>query len=44
MALGGALGGPVPFYLTGWASVVVLLAWLVVPLALGYRSFARADL
>ncbi|MFC7229606.1 ABC transporter permease [Salinirubellus salinus] len=44
LALGGALGGPVPFYLTGWASVAVLLAWLVGPLALGYRAFARADL
>lgn len=44
LALGGALGGPVPFYLTGWASVALLVAWLVVPLALGYRSFARADL
>lgn len=44
MALGAALGGAVPFYLTGWASLVLLLAWLVVPLALGYRSFAQADL
>jgi ABC-2 type transport system permease protein len=44
LALGGALGGAIPFYLTGWASIVVLLAWLVVPLALGYRAFARADL
>jgi ABC-2 type transport system permease protein len=44
LALGGALGGPVPFYLTGWASVALLVAWLVVPLTLGYRSFARADL
>jgi ABC-2 type transport system permease protein len=43
-ALGAQLGGPVPFYLTGWASMAVLAAWLVVPLALGYRRFARADL
>jgi ABC-2 type transport system permease protein len=43
-SLGAALGGPVPFYLTGWASVGVLLGWLVVPALLGYRRFARADL
>lgn len=43
-ALGAQLAGPVPFYLTGWASMAVLAAWLVVPLALGYRRFARADL
>jgi ABC-2 type transport system permease protein len=43
-ALGAQLAGPAPFYLTGWASMVVLAAWLVVPLALGYRRFARADL
>lgn len=39
-----ALGGPVPFYLTGWASLGVLVLWLVVPLALGYRRFEAADL
>ena len=36
--------GPVPFYLTGWASIAVLVVWLVVPLVLGYRRFAAADL
>jgi ABC-2 type transport system permease protein len=34
----------VPFYLTGWASVAILIAWLVVVPAIGYLSFARADL
>lgn len=34
----------VPFYLTGWASVVVLLAWLIVVPAVGYVTFTRADL
>ena len=43
-ALGAQLAGPVPFYLTGWASMAVLATWLVVPLALGYRRFARTDL
>ncbi|SFR65631.1 ABC-2 type transport system permease protein [Halogeometricum rufum] len=44
LSLGGMLGGPVPFYLTGWASVTVLVVWLVVPLVFGYRRFAAADL
>jgi ABC-2 type transport system permease protein len=43
-SLGGSLGGPIPFYLTGWASLLVLAAWLVVPLTLGYRRFNAADL
>ncbi|WP_227355494.1 ABC transporter permease subunit [Haladaptatus salinisoli] len=34
----------VPFYLEEWFMLVVLGAWLVVPLALGYLSFERADL
>lgn len=38
------LGGHVPFYLTEWFSVVVLLAWIVVPVYLGYRRFQRVDL
>jgi ABC-2 type transport system permease protein len=33
-----------PFYLTEWFMLVVLAVWLVVPLALGYLSFERADL
>jgi ABC-2 type transport system permease protein len=44
LVLGGVLDGPVPFYLTGWASLVVLGLWLVVPVSLGYRRFASADL
>lgn len=43
-AMGAQLAGPVPFYLTGWASLLVLAAWLVIPLALGYRRFASSDL
>jgi ABC-2 type transport system permease protein len=34
----------VPFCLTGWASLAVLAAWLLVPLLVGYRRFSRADL
>jgi len=33
-----------PFYLGPEFAVLVLLAWIVVPLALGYRRFRRADL
>ena len=32
------------FYGTEWLGLVVLLAWIVVPLAIGYRRFSRADL
>lgn len=35
---------PVPFYLTGWASVAILVAWLLVVPGLGYVVFDRADL
>ncbi|MFB6180212.1 MAG: ABC transporter permease subunit [Halorientalis sp.] len=34
----------VPFYLTPAASAVVLLAWIVLPVALGYRRYASLDL
>ena len=41
---GALLGGPVPFYVQWWVFVLVLLAWTVVPLLLGYWTFTRADL
>ncbi|MFC7156574.1 ABC transporter permease subunit [Halomarina halobia] len=34
----------VPFYLQEWFGLVVLVCWLVVPLALGFAQFNRADL
>jgi ABC-2 type transport system permease protein len=34
----------VPFYFSGWFLMLVLLAWIVVPVALGYYSFEKADL
>ncbi|WP_136718566.1 ABC transporter permease subunit [Halorientalis salina] len=48
-AIGWFLGnlpaaGPTPFYLTGWMSLLLLGAWLVVPLAIGYRHLRAADL
>lgn len=42
--LGATVAGPVPFYLTGRASLIVLGLWLVLPLVLGYRRFNAADL
>ncbi|MCU4974677.1 ABC transporter permease [Halobacteria archaeon AArc-m2/3/4] len=36
--------GDVPFYLEPEAALVVLIAWLVVPVALGLWRFSRADL
>ncbi|MCG1004512.1 MULTISPECIES: ABC transporter permease subunit [Halobacterium] len=35
---------PVPVYLSGWASLAILFAWLVVAPALGYYRFERMDL
>jgi hypothetical protein len=49
MADGGLIvsnrvAGELPFYLTEWFAVVVLFAWLVVPILVGLRYFERADL
>lgn len=38
------LGGSLPFYLEPWFLFVLLGLWTLVPLALGYRRFRRADL
>lgn len=38
------LGGEVPFYLTEWFSVVVLVVWGTIPVVLGYWWFERTDL
>ncbi|WP_049971519.1 ABC transporter permease subunit [Haladaptatus cibarius] len=34
----------IPFYLEEWFMLVILGAWLVAPLAIGYLAFERADL
>lgn len=36
--------GELPFYLTDWFAAVILLAWIVVPLAVAYWRFGRVDL
>jgi len=41
-AAGGT--GDLPVYLSEWAALVVLALWLVVPMAVGYWRFQRADL
>ncbi|SDX77294.1 ABC transporter permease [Halobellus clavatus] len=42
--LAPVLEGSPPFYFTGWFLFLVLLAWIVLPAAVGYWSFERADL
>lgn len=44
LLLADRLGGDVPFYLSEWASVAVLLFWFAVPVAIGHWRFQRADL
>ncbi|MDY6765465.1 MAG: ABC transporter permease subunit, partial [Halobacteria archaeon] len=34
----------VPFYLSEWVALIVLLIWIVVPVVLGYLRFKKADL
>ena len=36
--------GDAPFYLQDWFGLVVLLCWLVVPVAIGYYRFQKTDL
>ncbi|MFC3957454.1 ABC transporter permease subunit [Halovivax cerinus] len=36
--------GDAPVYLEAWFGAVVLLAWFLIPLAIGYRRFRRTDL
>lgn len=40
----GTFPGDVPLYLSEWAAVIILLAWLVIPYALGYLRFRSVDL
>ncbi|WP_128477511.1 ABC transporter permease [Halorussus pelagicus] len=37
-------GSSVPFYVQNWFCLVILALWLVVPVALGYWRFERADI
>ena len=44
LEIANRVAGEVPFYLDEWFSVVVLVAWGVVPVVLGYLYFERSDL
>lgn len=37
-------GADAPWFVAVWMAPLVLLAWMVVPVAAGYRRFARSDL
>ncbi|QCC52704.1 ABC transporter permease [Halapricum salinum] len=41
---GAYLGPDAPFYLGEWVALIVLLCWVVVPVAAGYRRFEVTDL
>jgi len=43
-AQAGAVVADPPFYIEGWFMMLILLAWVVVPLALGTWRFRRAEL
>lgn len=36
--------GELPFYLSDWTLIVILLAWGLLPIVIGYWQFARTDL
>ena len=43
-ALGPIFQESIPFYFSGWFLFLILLAWIVLPVAVGYWAFDRADL
>jgi ABC-2 type transport system permease protein len=38
------VGNGVPPYVDWWAAVLLLVAWVAVPIALGFRTFSTVDL
>lgn len=44
LELANRVAGDVPFYLEDWVSVIVLVAWGVIPVVLGYWRFEHSDL
>lgn len=40
----GYAGPDAPWYVAAWVAPLVLVAWMVVPVAIGYRRFDRSDL
>ena len=43
-ALGPIFQESIPVYFSGWFLFLILLAWIVLPVAVGYWAFERADL
>lgn len=41
---GGLFPEDVPWYLSEWAALLILLVWLVIPFAIGFYRFDRSDL
>lgn len=37
-------GGDLPFFLSPWAALAILLAWILLPAGIGYLTFESADL
>lgn len=44
LELANRLSGEIPFYLADWFSVIVLIAWGLIPVVVGYLWFENADL
>ena len=44
LELANRIVGEVPFYLENWFSAIVLIAWGLIPVIIGYRQFERSDL
>ncbi len=44
LLLSNRVEGELPFYLSDWFAVIILLAWVLVPAVIGYWRFVRADL
>jgi ABC-2 type transport system permease protein len=44
LELSNRVAGELPFYLQDWMAVLVLVAWGLIPVVVGYRRFNRSDL
>lgn len=44
LLLSNRVSGDLPYYLSDWSAGLILLAWVVVPAAVGYWRFEAADL
>ncbi|WP_458209937.1 ABC transporter permease [Haladaptatus sp. NG-SE-30] len=44
LELANRIVGEIPFYLEDWFSVVVLIAWALIPVAIGYWRFENSDI